>query len=48
MFKSAIKVERFIIAIFFVFVIADSVPHPGLSQGILATVLSRDVEIGQK
>lgn len=40
MFKCSIRLERLMLAIAFVFVMADCVPHPELSQGILATAFS--------
>lgn len=40
MFETHIKLERLAIAIVLVFAIADLLPHPSLSEGIISTTLS--------
>lgn len=45
MFRLKIKVERLVLAIVLMFIFADSVPHPGLSAGILQTLFSQKADL---
>lgn len=48
MLAANIKVERLAITFILVFFIADSLPHPSLSSGVISTTLSEMQQVLEK